>query len=215
MSDLPPIKKNALNESKLRLYAKRPEGQKGAPNLCFSIIQNQPRIDVFTNNAQSQIIRAKMDSPTFYAFISLLEEMIDSEPGITRKIKNKKGPPNNLVEESTTWVGKNNKGVIFICVESESSDRIMFPIKPSMYHSFIDEEGSQFDEARASVLATKGWVKLLTQLVANVLDSHFVEKQPYQGGKGGGNNYNRNNNTGGGGSDRSGDRSGDMDDFPM
>lgn len=200
---LPPIKKNALDERRLALYAKKQEGAKGAPKFTVSVMANNPRFTVFTNDNSNTILRAKMDASTFMAVLMEMIDLPDKEPGYTCTWRNMTGAPTNMVEDSRTTVGKNNQGVCFITVyKNDGGDRIIFPFLPSMYHKVFGPDG-ELEPADVSAMYVKAWGKLLTELVPNILDSQYVEAPPYQQNRKDG-GYNRNNsssNTKGNGND--------------
>lgn len=207
MSDLPPIKKNAFDERKLALYGKKTEEMKRAPKLTVQVLTNNPRFNVYTNDPQNTIIRAKLDAPSFMAIAEYLYEVAESEPGTTRTWINMTGAPSKMIEDTRVTVGKNGKGVVFISAYKKDGERIVFPFLPSMYHKVSDEEG-EVPPDRLSVMYARAWAKLLIELVPNLLDSQFVEIPPYQGdgGKGGYGNRGGNNrgNYGGGNGNNSG-----------
>ena len=208
----PPRKKNVLDETKLRLSADPVSGSKRRPSLAFSVVKNNPRIDIYTNvegDKNNGNIRAVMDAPVFFALIGLVEKAIESEPGQRFVIQNKnykwfgQGKKSDApVNLSDTLVGKDAEGRIFISVidkEDNSRPKIKFIFSSGYWHDLFHGDGSPFSEAEDSVLCAKAFTEMLKGLVPLVMANEYTPPPPrdqqggsgYGGGnKGGGNNYN-------------------------
>lgn len=229
----PPRVKTGLDEYKLRLSAPPSQGATKPASLAFSLVANQPRIDVYTNvpnDKQNGNIRAAMDAPTFWALIEALKIVIDGEAGQKISIPNKnytwwegkRSDEPKLV--STTIVGKDKEGVVFISVVAKDRPFIKFPFLPSLFHTLVKADGSGFTDAEMSILYAKGYAKNLPMLYASVSDTHYQEPKPKDGaggGQGGQGGYQRSgggqqrSSGGGGGQSRQSSDSFDDDDFPM
>lgn len=202
-NNLPPIPKTALNEQKLRLFGTNPNGGR-APMAQFGMVMNQPRIDIFTNvegDSNNGIIRAAMDTPTFYSFLELLKRAVEGPADSCDKIINKTGKPPEPFMVSTTVIGKDREGVVFFSVidKDENRPRLQFKFLPSNYHNLVKRDGSAFSEAEMSEVYAMSFYHLLQNLVANVLDTHFIERKPQQRGGGNRGGYGGGNRGGGGG----------------
>lgn len=222
-----PRPKNALDEYKLRLTAPKFEGSQRPPMLAFQVIGNNPRIDVYTNKPGDKsggIIRAAMDSPTFFMLLETLRAAIDEAPGWKNYIENKMpardeaGNRAKGVEVvSKTVIGKDEKGMVYISVISSDPERpkVKFLFKTSYFHDLLDGEGNRLGASDMSCRVARGFVRLMEHLSANVLDSHYRQPQPqgggnkygggnrgggYQGQSGGGQQRKANDDFGGGGS---------------
>lgn len=200
-----PLPKTALHELKLRLYADKQAGAERNPVLQVTAPMNQPRLTVFTNvpnDTDRGMINAPMGSTEFFDLMDLLEQMIEGEPDNARQVRNMTGPPTNLVHLSTTKVGKDKEGVVWIGIFIDGRPTIKFKFLPSMYHQFLNRDGSPISEAEMSCIHARSWIRLFRQLVPNVLDTHYQEPEP-RNNRGGGNRggYNRG---GGGGYNRGG-----------
>jgi hypothetical protein len=80
-AQLPPLKLNALDEIKLRLFAPV-EGSRRPAALRASIAKNQPRLTVYTNvegDADKGIIHARMDTWTFGAMLIAIDDIVDNK----------------------------------------------------------------------------------------------------------------------------------------
>lgn len=231
-----PLPKTAFNEYKLRLRGPIQDGGKRPPNLSVSVIRNQPRIDVFTevpNDKNNGKITAAMDSLTFFALLEALDMVIDGEPDNQLKVPNMTGAPQNKFLASTTLVGKDKDGRVYISVVAKERPMIKFVFLPSDYHPGIQRrDGTPLNEAELSVIYARAWRRLMCELTPNVLDSHFDPPEPRQGGGsrgsyGGGNNSSYGGGNRGGGNNYGGGQQqqqhgeppagppNDFDDFPM
>lgn len=196
-NELPPIKKNALDEVKLRLTGDPEQGNR-PPSLAVSVLMNQPRLTVFTNvqnDKDNGIIRAPMDSNTMYALLTLLEEVINHDGQIRYSVDNLTGHPNDKRLLSTTYVGKDEQGCVYISVLSADKDRprLRFIFRPSQYHHLKSADGNELPMSKLSVIYAKSWLELMRNLVANVLNGEYVVPQRPEGGRQGSGYQNKGN----------------------
>lgn len=230
-----PRKPNALSEYKLRLVGDPVNGAKRAPTLGFSVNKNQPQIDVRTNvegDKDYGRISAKLDSPTFFAILALVEQMADpsTPPGTKQMVKNKatrflNGRRSDPMLDTTVIVGRDNEGVVFIGVTSWEKERpiIKFPFRPSIMHELVDASGTPVPLSKVSELYARGWCQNMYNLVPHVLYAEYVEPPPRDGaGGGGGGRPQGGGNRGGYGGGYGGNAGGSSggggfpdDDFPM
>lgn len=233
---MPPIPKNALNEWKLRLTGPMQEGARRPPTLSVGVIKNQVRLDVFTNvpnDRDGGKLSAPMDSITFFAFLTKLEDVINGEPANKVEIVNRTGKPGSTRILSYTVIGKDNEGCVFISVTAQDRPRVKFTFLPTEYHSIVHKDGSPYSPAELSMVYARAWHRMMSTLVPAVLNTHYVEPEPRNDsgggnryGKGGGYNkggynkggYSGGNNNSSGESSSGGGSSGPTDfddDFPM
>lgn len=207
-NNLPPLPKTAYNEFKLRVNGSAPlDGAQYPPSLGVSMVQNQPRIEIFTGTKQdgkNLVLRAKFDTDNFYSVLAALGELVDGDNDTMIKVANLQGPPHNLFKDSTLVFGKDAEGVMFMSVMKKNAPNIKIKLLPSKYHNWTERDGAAMSEARVSRYFTKGWIKRNENIMANVLDTHFTERQPGGNRGGGGGNFNR----GGGGNNYGGNRGG-------
>lgn len=237
-------KKIALDESKLKLSGPQQDGGRGRPTLAVGLHKNQPRLDVYTNDPNDKIdngrIRAAMDTPTFFGLLELLNLAIEADGKFMRAVQNRgysfRGGKRSESPEtlSTTIVGKEDDGRIYIEVVAERRPRIKFYFLPSNWHHLMDQSGNKLSEAEVTVIYAKAWLKIMQQLIPHLLVTEYVEPEPRDnnggnrgGNRGGGGNWNnRNNDRGGNGGGRGGDdwagntsgggnSAGGDDDFPF
>jgi hypothetical protein len=224
MSDFKPTPppKNALSEYKLTLSCPPAQGATKPGTLKFSVVKNNPRIDVYTNvpnDRNNGNIRAAMDSPTFYALLNLLQKVIDGPADQKYSIDNlnytwfdgKRSEQPKVV--STTHVGRDKEGRVFIAVTAKERPYLKFVFLPSNFHAVKNIDGSPMSESELSTIYAQGYVDMLTELVANVLDTNYVEPEQRNNKPGAGN---RNSYGGGQSKNNSQSASSDWDDeFPM
>ena len=126
-------------------------------------------------------ISANLDTPTFYAFIELLQRIAKSTVAITRKIKNKNFVWENgkRADEATNvsdlLVGKDADGGIWIGVFSENRPEVKFYIGPSDWHHLCNADDTPISKGEASELYALGYCNLLSNMVSNVLVDEYVE----------------------------------------
>ena len=204
-----PLPQNAFNEYKTRLFAEPKSGGR-APSLAVAVIKNQPRITVFTGvegDRNKGVIHAAMDVHAFYDVINMIERMIDADVDSIEKVINNTGWNKEFKYASTTVVGKDSQGRVFISVIDERNKGITpikFVFKPTNYHYLADKEGNGLTEADVSKRYAKAYVDFLRGVLPAVLATQFEEYVPKSknnsgGGnwknKGGGNDWkNKNNN---------------------
>lgn len=214
MSDeKPTYSKNALDEMKLRLNGDIVKGARRPASLSMLMFGNQLRVSCYTNlenDVNRGRIEAKMDSITAYAFMQMIRDAINYQPGEKtslecRTVQN--GDFRNPVLETTLVVGRDQEGVIYIGVISADSQRarLKFPLAPTNFHSLCGPDNKPLGQAKVSELYSRAYVTLMENLCANVLDTHFREPPPRpQGGQRGGNGGGFNRGGNGGGYNRNG-----------
>ena len=204
-----PRKKNALDSKKLNLVAPCPTAPGKRSSLIWGVYSNNPRLTVYTGDPEDSTertgygkIAANLDTPTFFAFIEMLEASAKSTEECKQKIDNKGftwfgGKRSEVpVVLNSLIVGKDAEGCVFISVVADNRPIIKFFIGPSESHALYHSTGKPFTKAESSSLYAIAYCQLLRNMVGNVLVSEYVEevaKKPYnpQGGN--------NNNQGGGG----------------
>ena len=233
----PPRAKNAMDEFKLRLSCPPAQGAQKPGSFAISLVANNPRIDVYTNVPNDKMngnIRAAMDMPTFYMLLEAMQDALTLEDGMVLKIQNlnhtffegKRSDQPKLV--STTCVGRDKEGCLFLAVVAKDRPYLKFNLLPSNYHAMIGTDGNPLDKRAASNYFLRGYRAMLQSMMAAVAVKEYVEpvKKDFNGGggqqrpqggqqqrQGGGDGGGWKQRQEGGGSDRN--FGGDDDDFPM
>lgn len=203
----PPRKKIALDNQKLSMSAPNQKGKRAG--LLWQLINNNPRIVVYTNDPDDQIdygkITAALDAPTFFAFLNLIDKAISATGEYKEKIDNmnfswaggKRSDTPSVV--SSLLVGKDADGVIWIAVSAPRRPQIKFPFMNPEFHNFFHKDGSPYEKAEVSALIAKSYLDMLRHLMAGLMITEYVEPKPKED-RGGGNRGGQ----GGGGGQRSG-----------
>lgn len=206
-----PRKKNALDHKKLNLSAPCPTAQGKKSSLIWGVYSNNPRITVYTGDPEDNSERtgygkivANLDTPSFYAFIEMLEETAKSKVEFKQKIDNKGftwigGKRSELpVVLNSLVVGKDADGSVWISVIADDRPKIRFYILPGELVSLYHGDGTQFTKGEASSLYALGYCQILRNLVSIVLVNEYIEeapKKPYTpGGYNQNGSYNKQNN---------------------
>lgn len=207
----PPRKKNALDNSKLKMSAPSPTAPGKNAALVWSLVKNAPRITVFTGDPEEQNermgwgkINANLDMPTFYVLMGLIKESLTAEPGWKMKIENKNftffGGKRSLTPEvvSELHVGKDNSGRCWISVTAANRPKIQFFFNAPEFHSLYDAKNEPLSNGEVSKRYTAAYIRALELIMASVATSSWEDPPPPKDRQGGG-NFNRSGAGGGGG----------------
>ena len=202
-------KKIALDNQKLSMSAPNSKGKRAG--LLWQLINNNPRIVVYTNDPDDQIdygkITAALDAPTFFAFLNLIENAIKATGEFKEKIDNmnftwpggKRSETPSVV--SSLIVGKDADGLIWISVSAPRRPQIKFPFINPEFHNFFHRDGSPYEKGEVSAIMAKSYLDILRGLMAQLLVTEYVEPKPKEDRNNGGN---RNNGGGYGGGNSNG-----------
>lgn len=158
---------------RLSLYAER-RGDKGAPKMVFGLLNDNPRITVYTNDPEDKItsgvIAAGFNPEEIQTVFQVIEQIAEGQPGDrkyccvykTEYIDGK--PTNNKILRNKLYVGKNQQGIVELCLVEHDRPKVMFAIKMSQYHGIKDAKGNDIDEGLASTMATRSLVSILKDL---------------------------------------------------
>lgn len=196
-------KSTILDLGKLAMSApKQPNGEY-PPKLKVQLYNNNPQITIFSGVSsapRSGIVGAGMNPTTFFMVLNLIEEMI-ARPATdkvqTFEIENHGGRGNEKAHKSTTVIGKDENGIMFISVVDVdgSMPKVRFDFNVDFYHK-VNAAG--IDKAQLSCMCAKAWADTFRALVPVSMTVDY-EKVVFQGGgnRGGnrGGGYNNNQNT--------------------
>lgn len=178
-----------ISDKKFSLFGKPADGGKGPPKMSFDVYRGNPSITVFTNDPKDQDtkpIRAGMSPAIFGMFIQACYAAIDMEPGKHYRIPNRKGHPKKTFVDSTTLVGKDNEGMVYLALHKEGKVTKKFVLLPDVYTDLADHEGNPIPAAEKSQLYAKGFFTELHRHVNHYSQLTYEPPQPQQGGPGGG-----------------------------
>jgi hypothetical protein len=199
-----PRVKNGLDNNKLNMTAVNTKGKRAS--LLWQLINNNPRIVVYTNDPDDQVnygkIAAKIDAPIFFAFMNLIEQAINAVGEFKGKIDNSNFSWNGgkraetPTVESSLLAGKDADGVVWVAVSAPRRPQIKFPFVNPEFHSFVHKDGAPYSKGEVSILMAKSYLDVLRLMMAQLLVKEYVEPKPKED-KGGGNR-----NQAGGGNQR-------------
>jgi len=199
-----PRVKNALDNRKLNLNAPCPSAPGKVSSLIWSIVANNPRLVVYTNDPNDTKdygkISANLDMPVFYTLLAMLDKVINTEGEIKYKLENKNFifPGGKRSEKpvvtSEIWFGKDKDGLIWISVTARDRPKIKFVFTHSDYHHFQNADGTPVSQSDVSMYVAKGYLSILENMVASLAVANYVEppKREDTGGNkssGGGGSY--------------------------
>tara|TARA_B100000700_G_scaffold161579_2_gene178947 strand:- start:313 stop:993 length:681 start_codon:yes stop_codon:yes gene_type:complete len=193
-------KPSALSDKKYALYGKRTD--KGVPKLAFSVYNGNPSITVFPNDPSDEQngkpIKGKMDGIIFSTMIATALSVVDSDPGTTKRVELRDGPPNKTFPGSTVIIGRDEEGVVFMGLAAKGRPNKKFELMPSAYLQLQDSQGNVLPKGEVSQYYARGYFNMVRYLVEReVYDTY----EPYTGPKGGpgkpGGGYGNNNRGGG------------------
>ena len=215
-SRFPERKKMVLDNDKLRLRAPNAKGKMAALN--WGLYSNNPRLTVYTHDpddtVDNGVIRAALDAPTFFAFLELLSEAINSREAFRKKIDNlnytfpggRRSETPSVV--SSLIVGREDDGTIYVSIAAPRRPVVKFPFTNPEFHNFFHGDGTQYSKADISNVYARSYLRMLSTLMTTAMDSNYTPPKPREdnggnrNGGGGGNKggWGGNKNGGGGAS---------------
>lgn len=202
-----PRPKTPLDNPKLKMLAPNSKGK--TANLVWGLVENNPRLTVYTNDPDDdKPIHAKLDAPTLFAIFQMLRNAIASKQACKDKVDcmGYTFPGGKRSEKPTTLssviVGRDEGGLVWICVSAYQRQNIQFKFTNPDFHHFIHGDGTRFSLPEVSTLMASAYLNLLENMYSHMLVSSYhhvvrdMKGNTDQGGKSGG--YNR--NSGGGAS---------------
>lgn len=204
----PQRKKTSLDNKKLNLSTKCPSADGKISSLIWGIVNNNPRITVFTNDPNDTKdngrISANLDLPVFFMFLEKFEECIASNVEVKYKLENsnytfiggKRSEKPVVVSE--LWFGKDKDGIMWISVMAANRPKIKFPFILSDFHHLQNADGTPVSASEVSMGVAKAYVNILRNMMLTLACDNYYEAPPRnndnrRGGNGGG--YNRNNSS--------------------
>jgi len=198
----------ALQAYDLKLTTAPTDGATRNPSLGFQVRKNNPQIVVRTqvpNDKEFGKITAQMTAPDLHALAALIERVANGPAGKKEVMKNLarrfiNGKRSDPMPDTLIHVGKDEKGVVWIAVQSWDKSRplIRFPFGPTEMTQLLHEDGTNWGLDEVSQVYATGWVTIIRSIVSHVVVNEYVEPPPRDNGQGGG-GYNNGGNRGGGG----------------
>lgn len=160
------------------------EGER-KPRLTFGFRDGNPRITVHTGGEGNEsMITFPCDVPHFAAILIRIEELANLRviaddkffvESLTNDYKDNQ-PTGGKKVVSTLAVGKTKEGVIYLAVLAESRPTLIFPIKPSEFHTFKDKDKMVIDDHETSRFLTLGITRVLLSAISHYLVQYSNER---------------------------------------
>lgn len=197
MSDKP---STVLDNGKLTMSAPKLSNGEYPPKFKVQTFNNNPQFAIFTGVPSAKrggVISAGMDPTTFYTVLRLIERMIDEptpQETVTYEIENHGGRGADKALKSTTVIGKDPEGIVFISVldVDASMPKVRFNFNADFYHK-ISVNG--LSKGELSCISAQGFVDTWRAILGPHLVNSY-EKVVFGGGGG----YNKGGSGGGGSS---------------
>ena len=206
----PQRERNILDDGKFKLSAPPLPGAKDRPSLQPGFERNNPYLLVrtgFPNDKDYGKIKAKMDMEAFQHIFVLLERVCSSDKP-SQYTQDNKGKPfingqpsKDLLVETTTVVGRDDKGRIYISVLSydKSRPKVIFYFGDRYYHATHSKDES-YSTADKSTDRCRSWMRSIEKVLGPVAAANWVPPDNDQnggnrGGGGGGGGYNQRGNS--------------------
>lgn len=177
----PPRVKNALDNRKLNLSAPCPSNAGKKSNLVWGLYLGNPRITVYTGDAENSKVSAALDIIVFEAFMILFKKALTAEPGWKDYVVNKNFTWFNRQRSekpevvSELHVGKDAEGQIWISVMDSKATKVRFFIAAPDFHSFKHGNGNDFTKEETSVLISEAYINILTRVTSNLFVAAWPE----------------------------------------
>lgn len=119
--------------------------------LVWSARNGNPRATLFYQNKDGRKnISGGFDQVTFMTVLKQIQEMIktgvETKQMIRNFIRNKESGEMDIMSE--LWFGINEDGSLWLAVISASHPRIKFEVRKSTWHSFIGNDGKEYDQRK-------------------------------------------------------------------
>lgn len=176
-----PIPKSILDESKLTLKAKSDKYPDTVATLKVSVLNNNPRITVFTgvkSEGNNGVIFAPMDGVTFYIFLETLSEVIAGPREHRLTIANHNVRDGEKKVISRTVIGKDVDGIVYLGLVAPDRAKFKFEFRISDWHQLVDASGKELPASETSAMKAKAWVNLMERLVSNVMTDQYTPYVP-------------------------------------
>lgn len=198
-----------------------PNGDGQFASMSFNVNRkNQVIVTVRTKMASDTIddgrIKAVMEPAEFYTWMEMVKRFAraneQDRAAFTfsdRKFIGQGKMTDGPVEQYTASAGRDENGVVYICLTAPKRPNIKFSFLSNTKNLFRDSSGNEMDKRLESTLIALGRTRMFTEYITIALEAAKTEiqRKPMNGGQGGGWNNNRggqgggnwNNNRGGNG----------------
>jgi len=163
------------------------------PRLVFGFRDGNPRISVYTGaNGADSVISFPMDVPTVVTIAHFIKDMAKADHGskvavesLTTLYENNQ-PTTNKKLVSTLYIGKSKEGLVYLSVITEGKPKLVFTIKTSPFHKFMDSNKADISDNIISPIMANGIADLILNAVTNGMfkytDEEYTEGSRKQAG---------------------------------
>lgn len=163
------------------------EGDDGKrrPRMTLGFRDGNPRFTVYTGaQGADGMINFPCDFPHMAAIATYIKEMAEAPPGQEESkmfvgslstVYDNNMPTKNTKIVSTLQLGKSKEGIIYFVLLAENKPKIIFPLRPSKFHTFTDSQKSTISEAEVSKRMAKGMSTILLNILSSIMVDHSAE----------------------------------------
>lgn len=183
------LQKKYYDISKLTIWGEGDgEGENKRPRLVLSFRDGNPRFVVYTGlQGKEGVINFPCDAIHMTASMLIMEDIIKGEPGekllldSLRTLYQNDKPTNEKQVAATLHIGKSKDGIMYFSVISADRPKIVFPIKPSPFHTFRDAAKTVHQDSYVSQKLALGVIKIITDIIPQIMIQYANEE--YENGK--------------------------------
>lgn len=170
--------------SKITLWSDSSSEEGKPARLTLSFRDGNPRFVAYTGvTGPTGVINFPSDYPTMASCMNLLKRVANSnETGIQYAIESlttsyvNDKPTKDKVVVSTLNIGRDKDGVVFMALVSEGKPKIMFQIKPSMFHVFRNSNKEQIPVSEISSTLATSIADMVLNAISDVMISYTKEE---------------------------------------
>lgn len=176
--------KNFVDVSKFVIWGdSSSEDNSKRPRMVFSFRDGNPRLTVYTGVPGPEgVIAFPSDFPTMVTIINFIKEVASGEPGkklsvdsATTVYEDDK-PTDRKRVVSTLYIGKSKEGVVYLSLISENKPKLIFPFKPSAYHTFRGADKDELALADISAKMATGVADVMLNIISDILVKYTEEE---------------------------------------
>lgn len=169
---------------KFMMFTPAPGVENQRSSLTWSTFRGNPRITVFTrvpDDTGKGMLQAPMNPTTFLSLMHLLRDVAKGAPGRSFFVENDTAakdaegkPTRERIRLSTTWVGKDKDGFVWLSVRAENRPVIAFKFIMSNYHRVFKGDGTALTQEESSSLEALAYA----EGVETTIKTFFADLRP-------------------------------------
>lgn len=183
--------KKFYDVSRVVLWGEAPDDDSGKrPRFIFSFRDGNPRFVVQTGVPGIEgMITFPADFPTMTGVLNLIKEVANGPAGEKFAVESignvyvDNKPTKDKRVASTLYIGKSKEGIVYLSIITENKPKIIFSIKSSPYHRFLNGNKEVLDEGKVSTLMTNGIVDGMLNIISDIIVNYSNEEYAESGRK--------------------------------